>query len=317
MVASDINLLLYKVAQAYYEDGHTQQHIAQRLGYSRPKVSRLLSEAKNRGIVNITIAPLFSNYADLECRLEKKFRLKEAVVATVSNPDDFHAVSRELGPFAVGCLVRRIMGGEIIGITWGRTIMAMIESLPVKDYPNLTVVQISGGLGVDNRLEHSIELARRMASNFNAKLRLINSPGIVSNKSAAQAIKSDRHISETLRLAASSDIAIFGMGVLSSEAVLISDGTILSARDLKELKREKAVGDIALRYIGANGEPINSQINERIVGLTLSQIKKIPTSIVVAGGREKYDIIRAGLKGNIFNILVTDQLTAQKLVDEP
>jgi DNA-binding transcriptional regulator LsrR (DeoR family) len=64
------------------------------------------------------------------------------------------------------------------------------------------------------------------------------------------------------------------------------------------------------------GEPINLEINERIIGLTLEQIKAVPGVIAVAGGREKYDLIRAALRGRIMNVLATDHATAESLLAE-
>jgi DNA-binding transcriptional regulator LsrR (DeoR family) len=62
--------LLTKVSTLYYVGQQTQQEIADRLRLSRPRVSRLLAEALERGIVQISIAPPTGLYTDLETRLE-------------------------------------------------------------------------------------------------------------------------------------------------------------------------------------------------------------------------------------------------------
>lgn len=315
-VSREQHRLLYRIAQSYYVDRLTQQQIAKRFGLSRPKVSRLLRQARDAGIVNITLVPPASGMADLERELERKYGLEEVVVVSVSDPRDLTAAARELGPAAAECLVRSIRGHEIVGITWGITMLAVVDALPFKSWPNVTIVQIMGGLGPVDELEHSTELAQRAAQRLNARLRLLPAPGVVSTRAAAQALKSDNQIAETLALAARADIVLVGLGVPSPDAILLRDGTIITQKDLELVEEAGAVGDIALRYVDAYGAPLDLEINERIIGLTLEQIKEIPRVIGVAGGEAKYEIIRAALRGKILNVLVTGHATAQALLAE-
>jgi len=315
-VSQEQHRLLYRIAQAYYVDDLTQQQIAKRFGLSRPKVSRLLHKARDERIVNFTLVPPTSGMADLERELEHKHGLEEVVIAPISDPDNHPTVVRELGPAAAECLVRCISGKEIVGTEWGTTILAMVDALPFRSWPNLTIVQMLGGLGPVGALEHSTELARRMAQKFDAKLRLLPAPGIVSTRTAAQELKSNHQISETLALAAKADIAVVGLGVPSPLSVLLRDGTIITPEEVKRLKEAGAVGDIGLRYIDAYGKPLNLELNERIIGLTLEQIMSIPRVIGVAGGTVKYEVIRAALRGKILDVLVTDHITAELLLAE-
>lgn len=315
-VSREQHRLLYRIGQSYYVDGLTQQQIAKRFGLSRPKVSRLLRQARDAGIVNITLTPPTSGMADLERELERKYGLEEVVVVSVSDPQNLTAVARELGLAAAECLVRSVRGDEIVGITWGTTMLAVVDALPFKSWPNVTIVQIMGSLGPVDELEHSTELAHRAAQRLNTRLRLLPAPGVVSTQAAAQALKSDNQIAETLALAARADIALVGLGVPSPDAILLRDGNIITQKDLKLVKEAGGIGDIALRYIDAYGAPLDLEINERIVGLTLEQIKAIPRVIGVAGGEAKYELIRAALRGKILNVLVTDHATAQALLAE-
>ena len=309
-------LLLYKIAHAYYVDDLTQEQISKRLGISRPRISRLLEQARREKIVNITLNSPSGDAADNEHKIEQKYGLEEVVIVSVSDPQDPASVARDLGPAAAKCLVRRICGNEIVGVTWGTTIMALVDAMPSVVRPEVTIVQINGGLGSVEKPEHSTELVRRLSLKFGARFKLLPAPGIVSNRQTADALKSDKQISCTLKLAAKSDIAIVGMGVLASDSVLIRDGTILTRRDSRMLKKAGAVGNIALRYIDKTGILLDMEINERIIGLTLEQIKHIPRVIAIAGGEKKYGVICAALKGKIPDILVTDHITAKKLLEE-
>jgi len=315
-VSREQHRLLYRIAQSYYVDGLTQQRIARRFGLSRPKVSRLLQKARDERIVNTTLVPPPSGMADLERELEHEYGLEEVVIVSVNDPQNLPAVKRELGPAAAECLVRSISGNEVVSIAWGLSILAMAEALPFKSWPNVTIVQLLGGLGPVDEMEHSAELTRTVAQRLNAQLRLVLAPGVVSTRAVAQALRSDKQISETLALAARADIAVVGLGILSPDTILFRDGTIVTQKDLEILKEARAVGDIALRYFDGDGTPLTLEVNERTIGLTIEQIKKIPRVIGIAGGEAKYGIIRAALRSNVLDVLVTDHATAQKLLAE-
>jgi len=310
-VSREQHRLLYRIAQSYYVDGLTQQRIARRFGLSRPKVSRLLQKARDERIVNTTLVPPPSGMADLERELEHEYGLEEVVIVSVNDPQNLPAVKRELGPAAAECLVRSISGNEVVSIAWGLSILAMAEALPFKSWPNVTIVQLLGGLGPVDEMEHSAELTRTVAQRFNAQLRLVLAPGVVSTRAVAQALKSDKQISETLALAARADIAVVGLGILSPDTILFRDGTIVTQKDLEILKEARAVGDIALRYFDGDGTPLTLEVNERTIGLTIEQIKEIPRVIGIAGGEAKYGIIRAALRSNVLDVLVTDHATVR------
>ena len=313
-VNSEQHRLLYRIAQAYYVDGLTQKQIANRFGLSRPKVSRLLQKGRENGIINITLLPPPNGLADLEHELEQRFGLQEAVVVPVSDSTHHPTVVRELGPTAAECLIRCISGDEVIATAWGTSILAMTDALPYRSWPGVTVVQLLGGLGPADTLEHSAELTQHLARKLGAKLRLLPAPGIVATREMAAALKSDAQIAAILKLAANADIALVGLGAPTPHSIVLRTGTILSGEDLDRLQELGAVGDIALRYMDRDGTPINLEINERIIGLTLEQIRRIPRVIGIAGGTAKHEIIQAALHGNILDVLVTDLATAETLL---
>ena len=315
-VGTEEHRLLYRVAQAYYLDGLTQQQIARRFGLSRPKVSRLLQKARDQGIVSITLVPPPHGLSDLEHDLEVAFDLKEAVIVQVSNPDDHATVVHELGPAAAECLLRCLSGSETIATAWGTSILAMVDALPYRSLPNATIVQMLGGLGPVDTLEHSAELTQRIAQKLGAKLRLLPAPGIVGSQAMAEALRADPQIASALALAARADIGLVGLGAPTPDSLLLRTGSILCSHDLQLLREAKAVGDVALRYLDAKGRPLDFELNERMIGLTLDQIGKIPRVIGIAGGPLKHDIIRAALRAKILDVLVTDLHTAQALLFE-
>ncbi len=306
--------LLYKIAKAYYEDNLTQGQIGKRFGLSRIKVSRLLQQARDEKIVQITIISPQESNAELERKLEARYGLDEAVIVSPSNYDKA-VIVRELGPAAADCLLRYLQGHEVLGLSWGTTLLAVVDALPPKNWPEMKVVQILGGFGRPDAEVHGTDLARRIAQSFGAKPWLLASPGIVSSPMVCDALLADSQISHTLALAARADVALVGIGRPTPGSVVLQAG-ILTAEELEQLEVCGAVGDIALRFFDAHGQAVEHEINRRILGLELDKIKSAPRVIGVAGGAEKFEVVRAALRGKLITVLVTDDRTATRLLSE-
>jgi len=308
----DQNRLLYKISRDYYVNQLTQHDIAKRLGLSRIKVSRLLKQARRENVVSITLNQPAGLLADLEENIEKKYHLEEARIVFCEDVSSQDSVVAQLAPYASEALLRRIGGEEIVGVTMGKTMMSVVHSLPVRSLPDVQIVQMNGGLGHIVSMQQSAELARQMSEKLSAKLQLLHAPGIAKDRKAAAIFKSDPLIAETLSLAARADIAMLSIGRLSPTQTV--EAKLLSEMEVQELIKKATIGDIALRYINKNGEHVKTQIDDKIIGLTFEELKQIPCVIAVAGGEQKINVIRAGLLSHIPNVLITDHITAEKLV---
>jgi DNA-binding transcriptional regulator LsrR (DeoR family) len=177
------------------------------------------------------------------------------------------------------------------------------------------VVQCLGGLSSPEAETNGVDLVRRMAQSLGARPLLLSSPGLVANNAIRDALLMDPQISNMLKIAAKADIALVGIGVLNQESVIIQNN-ILTHADIERLKAKGAVGDIGMRFYNAQGQQIEDEIDERIIGLDLEQFKKIKRVIGVAGGDSKYEAIRAALRGKLIDVLVTDDRTAARLLEE-
>jgi DNA-binding transcriptional regulator LsrR (DeoR family) len=312
--SADKKRLLYKIARAYYEDGLTQEQIGHLLGLSRIKVSRLLRQARDEKVVQITIVPPQDVNVDLERALEARYGLDEAIV--VSPPDyDNATIVRELGPAAAACLVRCLQGQAVLGLTWGTTLLAVVDAMPGQNWPEIKVVPLIGGLGRPEAETHGADLARRVAEALGARPLVLPAPGIVASKLVRDALLADPQISGTLALGERADVALVGIGVPVPDSVVAQAG-ILTGEEIERLIALGAVGDIALRFFDADGREVEHEINDRIIGLDLDQIRNIPRVIGVAGGAEKFDVIRAALRGKIVDVLVTDDRIAGRLLED-
>lgn len=308
------NALLYKIAKAYYEDGLTQDQIGKRFGLSRIKVSRLLQQARQSRVVQITITPPPDSFGDLERKLEAAYSLDEVIVVSTPSYAQNEVVPR-LGAAGAAYLVRILGDQQVLDLSWGTTLLALVEALAPQNLPDLRVVQMLGGLGRLESETYGADLTIRMAQTLGARMRLLPAPGIVSSKLVRDALLEDANIAETLALAARADLAVVGIGAPAPGSVVMQAG-ILSEQELAELKAMGAVGDIALRFFDENGQPIAHPINDRIIGLELEQIKRIPRVVGVAGGEGKYDVIRGAVRGRLIHVLITDEITAARLLEE-
>lgn len=305
------NSLLYKVIHNYYEKGLTQQKIAVKYGISRIKVSRIISKALDDKIVQIKINIHGDSSSELEQRLEEIYDLHEAVVVDVTSAN----IIEELGKAVANYLSLRIRGHETIGVTWGKSILAVVKAMPELNYPDVRIVQMLGGLGNTDSDIHGTELAVRMANIYKAKVRLLNSPGIVKSKEICTALIDNLQVSDTLKLAENATIALVGIGALTRNSLITQESKIITEEEFSRLIQKGAVGDVGLRFFDEFGNQIADEIEERVVGLTHEQIQKIPRTIGVAGGNEKQTAILAALRGKWINTLITDNKTAQFLVN--
>ena len=305
--------LLYKIAKAYYEDGLTQSQIGARLGLSRIKVSRLLHEARQTRVVQITITPPPHSYADLERELAAAYGLDDVVL--VSPPSSSHAdLLAALGQAAAQYLARCLDESDVLDVSWGTTLRAVVDAMTPMNMPRLRVVQMLGGLGNVEAEVLGGDLVLRMAQVLGAKPFLLPSPGIVPSKVVRDALVEDVIIARTLDLACHATVALVGIGSPTPDSVVIQSG-ILTTGELDELYAVGAVGDIVMRFVDSEGRAVQHPIHQRIVGLDINQIRRVPRVIGVAGGQTKFPVIRAALRGKIISVLITDTAVGQRLID--
>ena len=305
--------LMYKIARAYYDEGLTQQAIGVKFGLSRIKVGRLLEKARREKLVNITIQePKIDADIELENRIEKKFKIDEVIL--VPPKSDYQSALRAVGQATAYFLDRVISGNEVIGITWGGTMLAMVDALHSNNWPNMSIVQLLGGLGSSQADMYAADLTMRMAQTFGAKARLLSAPGIVPTKEICDALRKEQQIEETLELGKNADICIAGLGRPTSSSPVIRYG-ILTPDELTKLEKQGAVGDIGLRFMNARGEELQNEINERIIGLDFEQYKGIKKLVGIAAGPEKYEVVKASLVGRLLDVLITTSDIGKRLVE--
>jgi DNA-binding transcriptional regulator LsrR (DeoR family) len=171
-----------------------------------------------------------------------------------------------------------------------------------------------GGLGASGHEAYGTNLIIRAAHELGGKEYILASPGGLPTKELRDVLLNDPQVSETLKMAMAADIAIVGLGSPKMTLPAISAG-IISKNDLDSVIKNGAVGDVCLHFIDAEGEVVNSDLEDRIVAISLDSLKNIPKTIGLAGGVQKFEIVKAALTGNIVDVLITDSELGEKLVE--
>jgi DNA-binding transcriptional regulator LsrR (DeoR family) len=318
MLSADRERLLVKVSRFYYEHELTQSQISERLRLSRQKVQRLLKEAHQAGIVQITIRPVIGAFPELERKLEDRFGLQESVVIETTDFYDQFVVAREVGVGAADYLRRVVQSQDSLVISWGGSLLGLVNALSGgsrrADLDGIRVIQGLGGLGDPNKEVHAADLTRRLAQVFGGEAVLLPTPAVAGTRKARDTYIEDPFVSNVLEQAKSANLAVMGIGAPRLDSILMREGRIVTEQDLETLKNNGAVGDINLRFFDENGKLVQSNFDRRVIGLTLDEIKRIERVIGVAGGAAKVSAIRAALAGRLVDVLVTDQITAQQVL---
>lgn len=305
-----------KTARLYYEQSLSQSEIAAQLDLSQATVSRLLKRALEQQIVKIsvTLPPAF--HAELEDTLQKKYGLKEAIVVDVAANDDDEQIQRALGAATAFYLQSTLKSHEVIGLSsWSATLLATVDAMRPLAHPiDALVVQILGGMGNPGAGLHANPLTERFTRLVHGRGVFLPAPGVVGSPETRQILLEDVFVSEALALFEQVTLALVGIGDLQPSKLLVSSGNRFSSAEIDMLRAKGAVGDICLRFFDINGVPIDSPLNDRVISMSLEQLRGVKRTVGVAGGLRKTMAIRGALFGKWINVLITDRMVAEALV---
>lgn len=307
--------LIAKVARMYYGQGLRQTEIMERLNVSQSTISRLLKKAEAEGIVRITVAVPSGTHPELEEGLQSQYALKEVIV--VDCIDDEAQIARDLGAAAAFYMETTLRPGDVIGISsWSAALLAMVDAMhPSQRCAGARVVQILGGIGNPAAEVHATHVTRRLANLIGGSATLLPAPGVLGTVEAKQVMQEDQYVRQACELFGQVSVALVGIGAIEPSHLLTLSGNVFSGAELKELGERGAVGDICLRFFDGAGVPVVSPLNERVIGMSLEELRKVSRVIGVAGGRRKLAAIRGALAGKWINVLITDRLTASQLLE--
>lgn len=309
----DDELLMVRIAELYYDEDKTQDEIGALLKVSRWKVGRLLTQARERGIVRIEIVHPRARRLGLERQLVERHGLAEAVV--VPSPDGDDGTLERVAQAAADYLTALRPVPRTLGVSWGRTLRAVAEALPDGWASGVTVVQLNGGVSLNRRSGGAAGLAVTIAQRASGHVSLLPSPAILERVETKQAIEADRTVAGILEEAAEAQAFLFTAGPSDATSAHVENG-YLSVDDVEELARRGAVGDVLGRYVDAEGNIVDAQLDARTVGVGLDRLRAAQRAIFVTAGRAKHDIARTVVASGLCSVLVTDETTARALLEE-
>jgi DNA-binding transcriptional regulator LsrR (DeoR family) len=299
---------LLEVAWLYHVGQLSQEEVSRRLGVSRFKVLRLLAEARERGLVRVTIEHRTRATLELAERVASRWGLREVQVAPVpEGADDDHA-RRAVGIVAAGLLARLGSGGErTIGLGWGRTVAAMADALVGLRNPRLRFVSLMGTM---TRVSGTgpFDVTARLAAATGGTALVLPAPFLCDSEEDTRVVLRQRLVRETLEVARSADHAIVSVGECNAKSLLVSGG-ILSKEDADALVASQAVADTTGKFFQINGRLAETDLNSRTPSIALHDLLAMDVTLLAAG-RLKAAATRAVLQAGIVNRLVADERLA-------
>jgi len=297
--------VLVDVATRYYLEHQSQAEIARDLGSTRSNVSRMLTAARERGIVRIEIARPPARDEASERLLVRRFGLREAVV----NAGEDRGV-REVARLAADWLVAGLSDGMRITLSWGRSLSAVVRSVAPSRRLDVEVVQAGGDLHLSRELSGN-ELARGLAERLGGTSAYLPAPAIVDSAAAARELLRTRAIARQLAKARTADVALVGIGGFGSGfAAQLLESTHLDEEDRAAFDRAAPAGDILARFYGEDGRQVDTPLRDRVLALELEELAAIPCRVGVAQGPGKAAGVLGAVRGGLVDVLVTDTATA-------
>lgn len=305
--------LLANVAEMYYLEDKDQSAIALEVGVTRSMVSRMLTEARNKGIVEIKVNHPINTDHELEEKIYSRFGINSNVVVINETTQD--KLLAQLGRAAANLLNKNLRTNIVIGVAWGTTVSATVDAITYMGNYSPRVVQLVGAMGATNAEYDGHAIVQRLAVKLGGEGYYINAPYLCQSPEIAQSIRETKGVKETIEMGAALDVALLGVGTTITENSSYYLSGFLSREEMENIRINGAVGDVASNYFQIDGTPYQDAFTDRLIRIQLEDLMPVPLRIGVAGGQDKVHAIIGALNAKIINFLITDNLTARKLLE--
>jgi DNA-binding transcriptional regulator LsrR (DeoR family) len=307
--------LLAKVAAMYYEGEMTQNDIAAALELSRVKIYRLLKEARESQIVRILIDWPVKRSSELEALLVNRFGLDRALVLQ-TGATDAALLRRQIAQLAARYLEAVLVDGAALSICFGSTTYEVVSAIRPDFQANVKVMQATGSLSHALKEFDSSALTRQLAQKLGGEALYLSSPLLADNAEAAAVIREQAVVGQTLEQVRRADIALVGIGDLDPATSGFLRAGVADARQLRSYRQRGAIGDMAWQIFDSEGKLFPCELNRRIIGVTLAELRALPQTVAVAVGLNKAAAIVGALNSCAIDVLCTDEKTAERILRE-
>lgn len=295
----------------YHHDELTQSQIADLMGVSRASVVNYLQQAREKHYIKIVVRPDLLNSIELAQDLKKTFGLSECMVIPIDG--GLRPPAERIGRAGAQYLEEVLTNGDILGVSWGRTVLALAENLPEKSLPDSCVVQVIGSQRSAYDGFTAEECVAFIARRLHARSISLHAPAAVSNTELRDALLKEPTIQEQFARIRSCNRLLFGVCTVKSNSLVFASG-LISIEESKFYIAKGAVGVIAGRFVDTKGKWIRGPMDDRMIGMTPDDILAVPMRIAVAGGPDKTDAILGALRGGFITALITDEPTARNIL---
>lgn len=315
----DAQRLMIKVARLYHSHGLRQTEIAQRLQISQSRVSRLLTQAEEAAIVRTVVMVPTRIHADVEERVEARYGISEVHLVDAVSEDEAE-LNRDLAYTTASLLGDSSFEARTVGFTsWSKTMRMMVDALQPLRIRTERVVEMLGDLGPPDLQHAAARSTQRLAAMTGGQPVFLRTPGVAPNREVKDLlIERDPYTRDALRTLDSLDLALVGIGPCELDPALRSGTTgFFTEQQFEQMRERGAVGEVCLHFLGTDGCPLDSELDELVIGVTREQLRSARRRWAVAGGSRKHEAIRAALTGGWIDTLVTDTGTAAFLLSGP
>ncbi|SEQ32607.1 DNA-binding transcriptional regulator LsrR, DeoR family [Ignavigranum ruoffiae] len=302
---------LVEISLMYYQEGLTQAEIARKFNVSRSLISKLLIEAKERGIVEIFIKSELAYTINLERKLINKYHLEFAYVVDTFDLSDEEIEKRVAQRSAIE--LSKKLYGKNIGISWGNTLKRMVDYFPFINSKESTIVPLIGGMSADNVDLHSNQLSYKLAQKMRATPTYLYAPALMENETIKQQLISNPVVKNIINSMSSVDVALLGISTVDSRSTMRRIGYI-SKNEHEIMKELNVVGDINSRFFDINGKEINHAHNNNVIGMNLTKLKNIPLRVTIVDKPFKTEAVRTALETKLLNGIILIDKVAEELI---
>lgn len=295
------------VARRYYLEGKQKNEIADELGVSRFKVARILDEALAQGIVRIEVALPEGLDVELGDALAEKYGIRRGIVALSQEGVPTVDV---LGAAAARVLEARLTADDVLGISWGSTLTAVVDA--TRSLAAREIVQIVGGVASAGLEVNGVELLRRLARASGASVWPLHAPFLVGSAETARQLRDDPSLAPTIDRFSALTVALVGIGSLETGRSAL--WTELDGRAREELTKLGAVADLGGCILASDGSIVHDDALDRVIAIDAERLRAVGEVIAVAGGEGKSGAIAAALRSGLVDTLVTDSAAARSLL---
>lgn len=306
---------VYRAATMYYVQGETMDNIARHLATSRSTVSRMLREARETGMVRITLTEPDSPTSTLAASLSALHGVHVHVVPVRAGATDVARLER-VGRGAAALLDELVTDGSVVGVAWGTTTAAVAGLLPRHPHEGVEVVQLNGAANpITSGIPYAGSILDAMATAWQATVQPFPVPAFFDRPETRRLLWQERAIRRVLDLQARADVAVFGVGTVRSGLPShVYTAGYLDEDDFAALAHDGVAGDVCTVFLRPDGTWRDVALNQRASGPTPDQLQRIARRVCVVASTEKAPALRAALRAGVATDVVVDDRTARALL---